>query len=62
MDLEYSIKLMGFLMEGLTVSLKIFILTLIFAIPLGVIVAVLSMQKNKVIIGRKYKMQRLKLD
>jgi len=49
MDLEYSIKLMGFLMEGLTVSLKIFILTLIFAIPLGVIVAVLSMQKNKVI-------------
>ena len=49
MDLEYSIKLMSFLMEGLTVSLKIFILTLIFAIPLGVIVAVLSMQKNKVI-------------
>ena len=49
MDMEYSIKLMGFLMEGLMVSLKIFTLTLIFAIPLGVIVAVLSMQKNKVV-------------
>lgn len=49
MDMGYSIKLMGLLMEGLMVSLKIFILTLIFAIPLGIIVAVLSMQKNKVI-------------
>jgi len=49
MDMGYSIKLMSFLMEGLMVSLKIFTLTLIFAIPLGVIVAVLSMQKNKVV-------------
>jgi len=49
MDMEYIIKLMGFLMEGLMVSLKIFILTMIFAIPLGIIVAVLSMQKNRAV-------------
>lgn len=49
MEWEYIGKLINILMEGLEVSLKIFILTLIFAIPLGIIVSVLSMSKNKVV-------------
>ena len=49
MEPEYIIKLIKILTEGLSVSLKIFTLTLIFAIPLGIIVSVLSMSKNKFI-------------
>lgn len=49
MEMDYLIKLIKILLEGLGVSLKIFSLTLIFAIPLGIIVSVLSMSKNKII-------------
>ena len=49
MEIEYLTKLIKILLEGLSVSLKIFILTLIFAIPLGIIVSILSMSKNKII-------------
>ena len=49
MEYEYLGKLIIILIEGLQISLKIFILTLIFAIPLGIIVSVLSMSKNKII-------------
>lgn len=49
MEWDYLIKLIGILLEGLQVSLKIFILTLIFAIPLGIIVSVLRISKNKII-------------
>ena len=47
MDWNYLSKLMSILLSGLQVSLKIFILTLLFSIPLGIIVACLSMSKNK---------------
>lgn len=49
MEWNYLIKLMSILFEGLAVSLKIFIITLIFAIPLGIIVAVLSISKSKIV-------------
>ena len=49
MEFEYLTKLIKILLEGLGISLKIFGLTLIFAIPLGIIVSVLSMSKNKFI-------------
>ncbi len=49
MEWEYLVKLVEILLEGLQVSLKIFILTLIFSIPLGIIVSVLCMSKNKII-------------
>lgn len=49
MEWEYLVKLTKILLEGLQVSLKIFILTLIFSIPLGSIVSVLCMSKNKII-------------
>ncbi len=49
MEWEYIIKLIKILLEGLQVSVKIFLLTLIFAIPIGIIVSVLSMSKNKII-------------
>lgn len=49
MEWEYIIKLIKILLEGLQVSLKIFLLTLIFAIPIGIIVSVLSMSKNKIV-------------
>lgn len=49
MDLNYFIKLMKILLDGTKVSLKIFAITLIFAIPLGILVSVLSISKNKII-------------
>ena len=49
MEIEYLIKLSKILLEGLGVSLKIFSLTLIFAIPLGILVAVCSMPKLKIL-------------
>lgn len=49
MELEYLTKLIKILLEGLGISLKIFGLTLIFALPLGIIVSILSMSKNKII-------------
>lgn len=49
MEWNYLIKLMTILFEGLAVSLKLFIITLIFAIPLGIIVAVLSISKSKIV-------------
>lgn len=49
MEIEYLIKLIKILLEGLCISLKIFGITLIFAIPLGIIVSVTSLSKNKII-------------
>lgn len=49
MEWEYLEKLINILLEGLQVSLKIFILTLMLAIPLGIIVSILSMSKNKLV-------------
>ena len=47
MNWEYILKLFKMLMQGLKISMGIFSLTLIFAIPLGLIVAVISMSKSK---------------
>ena len=49
MDLNYFIKLMKILWDGIKVSLKIFAITLVFTIPLGILVSVLSISKNKII-------------
>jgi len=49
MEIEYSVKLIKILLEGLCISLKIFSLTLFFAIPLGILVSIFSMSKNKII-------------
>ncbi len=49
MDIEYISKLFKILFNGFGISLKIFILTLIFALPLGIIVSVLGNGKNKII-------------
>lgn len=49
MGFEYLTKLIKILLDGLGISLKIFGLTLIFALPLGIIVSILSMSKNKVV-------------
>lgn len=49
MEIEYLTKLIKILLEGLEITLKIFGLTLIFALPLGIIVSVLSMSKNKIV-------------
>lgn len=49
MDLNYFIKLIKILLDGTKVSLRIFAITLIFAIPLGILVSVLSISKNKTI-------------
>lgn len=49
MDLNYFIKLMKILLDGTKVSLRIFAITLIFAIPIGILVSVLSISKNKII-------------
>lgn len=49
MDLNYFIKLMKILLDGTKVSLRIFAITLIFAIPLGILVSALSISENKII-------------
>lgn len=49
MELNYFIKLMKILWDGTKVSLKIFAITLVFTIPLGILVSVLSISKNKII-------------
>ena len=49
MDLNYFIKLMKILLDGTKVSLRIFAITLIFAIPLGILVSALSISNNKII-------------
>ena len=49
MNLNYFIKLMKILLDGTKVSLRIFAITLIFAIPLGILVSALSISKNKII-------------
>ena len=48
MDWNYLIKLLSILSEGLLVSLKIFILTLVFSIPFGIVVSRCAMSKNSV--------------
>jgi len=49
MEIEYLVKLIEILLDGLLVSLKIFVLTLIFSIPMGILVAVSSMSKKKIL-------------
>lgn len=49
MDLAYFASLTNILIDGIKVSLKIFIFTLIFSIPFGIIVSILTIQKNKII-------------
>lgn len=49
MDWNYLSKLANILLSGLGVSLKIFVLTLLVSIPLGILVACLSMSKNKIV-------------
>ena len=47
MEIEYLNNLLKILLSGLSVSLEIFFLTLLFSIPLGILTASLSMSKNK---------------
>lgn len=49
MQIEYLVNLIKILFDGLGVSFKIFGLTLVFALPLGIIVSILSMSKNKIV-------------
>lgn len=51
MEWEYIVNLIKILLEGLEVSLKTFILTLIFSIPLGIGVSTLSRTNSKIIRG-----------
>lgn len=49
MELEATLNISKVLFSGIGVTLQIFIITLILAIPLGVIVAILRNSKNKII-------------
>lgn len=49
MELDYITKLIKILLQGLLVSLKIFIFTLIISIPLGIVVSIFSTSKNKIV-------------
>lgn len=49
MEIEYLNSLLKILLSGLSVSLEIFFLTLVFSIPLGILTASLSMSKNKLV-------------
>lgn len=49
MNLEQIVNVAKILFSGIGVSLQIFVLTFIFSIPLGILVAVLRNSKNKII-------------
>ena len=49
MDINYISKLLGILFNGFAISLKIFIITLIIALPLGVIISLLGNSKSKLV-------------
>ena len=49
MNLEQTINVAKILFSGIGTSLQIFILTFLFTIPLGIIVAILRNSKNKII-------------
>ena len=51
MDVDKCINVAKILFTGIGVSLKIFIVTLIFAIPLGIIVALARNSKCKTLSG-----------
>ena len=51
MDTSSILNIVKILFSGLDITLKIFVLTLIFAIPLGAVVAVLRNSKCKIISG-----------
>ena len=48
-DFEYLTKLFRILFEGMGVSLKIFVLTLLLSVPFGMLVALGKMSKHKII-------------
>lgn len=49
MDFKYILEILPYLLEGLRTSVKVFSITILLAIPLGIIVASLSMINNKAI-------------
>lgn len=49
MDFTYILEIVPYLLEGLIVSVKVFLITISLSIPLGIIVASISMIDNKII-------------
>ncbi len=47
--MEYYIKLMKILLSGVKISIEIFAITIIFAIPLGILISVISKNKKSLI-------------
>ncbi|MDI9493275.1 MAG: amino acid ABC transporter permease [Bacillota bacterium] len=39
MDLDYTISILGFILQGTGVTLKVYVITLVFSIPLGILCA-----------------------
>ena len=49
MDFTYILEILPYLLKGLLISVQVFAITIVLSIPLGIIVASLSMIKSKVI-------------
>lgn len=49
MDIGYIFEILPYLLEGLLISVKVFAITIALSIPLGIIVASLSMINSKII-------------
>ena len=49
MDIKYILEILPYLLEGLVISVKVFAITIALSIPLGIVVASLSMINSKVI-------------
>ena len=39
MELDYTISILGFILQGTGVTLKVYVITLVFSIPLGILCA-----------------------
>lgn len=47
--MNYVLELLPSLFEGMITTLKVFTLTLLFSVPLGVVISILRLSKNKVV-------------
>lgn len=47
--MDYFLEITGYILSGLSVTVKVYIVTLIFSIPLGILLAIIKLSKIKVL-------------
>lgn len=47
--MDYFLEITGYILSGLSVTVKVYIVTLVFSIPLGILLAIIKLSKIKVL-------------